>query len=43
MPTFEKALEPKREVDESNAYAAPVKQTTRLEEWSLDEAAPPAP
>ena len=35
MPTFEKALEPKKVVDESNAYAKPVEQKTRYEEWSV--------
>ena len=35
MPTFEKALEPKKVVDESDAYSKPVGQTARYEEWSL--------
>jgi len=34
-PTFEKALEPKKVVDESDAYSKPVEQTTRYEEWSV--------
>ena len=44
MPTFDKALEPKKEVDESDAYAKPVEQKTRFEEWSIDQPAaePPA-
>ena len=36
MPTFDKAFEPKKEVDESNAYAQPVEQKARFEEWNLD-------
>ena len=36
MPTFDKAFEPKKEVDESDAYAQPVEQKTRFEEWNLD-------
>ena len=43
VPTFEKAFEPKKEVDESNAYAQPVEQKTRFEEWNLDAPAQPAP
>jgi len=35
MPTFEKALEPKPVVDESDAYSKPVEQKTRYEEWSV--------
>ena len=35
MPTFEKALEPKKVVDESDAYSKPVEQKTRYEEWSV--------
>ena len=35
MPTFEKALEPKTVVDESDAYSKPVEQKTRYEEWSV--------
>ena len=35
MPTFEKALEPKKAVDESDAYSKPVEQKTRVEEWSV--------
>ena len=35
MPTFENALEPKKVVDESNAYSKPVEQKTRFEEWSV--------
>ena len=35
MPTFENALEPKRIVDESDAYSKPVEQKTRFEEWSV--------
>ena len=42
-PTFEKAFEPKKEVDESNAYAQPVEQKARFEEWNLDAPAQPAP
>ena len=43
MPTFDKAFEPKKEVDESDAYAQPVEQKTRFEEWNLDAPPPPAP
>ena len=35
MPTFEKALEPKPVVDESDAYSKPVEQKTRYEEWTV--------
>ena len=35
MPTFEKALEPKTVVDESDAYSKPVEQKTRYEEWTV--------
>ena len=35
MPTFETALEPKKTVDESDAYSKPVEQKTRFEEWSV--------
>jgi ATP-dependent RNA helicase RhlB len=35
MPTFENALEPKKVVDESNAYSKPVEQKTRYEEWTV--------
>jgi superfamily II DNA/RNA helicase len=35
MPTFEKALEPKRVVDESDAYSKPVEQKSRFEEWTV--------
>ena len=35
MPTFEKALEPKAVVDESDAYSKPVEQKSRFEEWSV--------
>ena len=42
MPTFDKAFEPKKDVDESNAYAQPVEQKTRFEEWNLDAPAQPA-
>jgi len=35
MPTFEKALDPKPVVDESDAYSKPVEQKTRYEEWSV--------
>ena len=35
MPTFEKALEPKKVIDESDAYSKPVEQKTRFEEWSV--------
>jgi hypothetical protein len=35
MPTFEKALEPKKVVDESDAYSRPVEQKTRYEEWTV--------
>ena len=34
-PNFESALDPKREVDESDAYSKPVEQKTRFEEWSV--------
>ena len=37
-PNLENALEPKKVVDEADAYVRPVDQKTRLEEW-----APPAP
>ena len=43
VPTFEKAFEPKKEVDESNASAQPVEQKARFEEWNLDAPAQPAP
>ena len=43
VPTFEKAFEPKKEVDESDAYAQPVEQKARFEEWNLDAPAQPAP
>ena len=33
----------KKEVDESDAYAQPVEQKTRFEEWNLDAPPPPAP
>ena len=42
MPTFDKAFEPKKEVDESDAYAQPVEQKTRFEEWNLDAPTQPA-
>ena len=35
VPTFETALEPKKTVDESDAYSKPVEQKTRFEEWSV--------
>jgi hypothetical protein len=35
MPTFENALEPKKVVDESDAYSKPVEQKTRYEEWTV--------
>ena len=35
MPTFENALEPKKIVDESDAYSKPVAQKTRYEEWTV--------
>ena len=35
MPTFENALEPKRVVDESDAYSKPISQKTRYEEWTI--------
>ena len=36
LPKFEHALEPKKpEPDESNVYAQPVDQKTRLEEWKM--------
>ncbi len=37
-PNLENALEPRKAVDESDAYVKPVEQKNRLEEW-----APPAP
>ena len=43
VPTFDKAFEPKKEVDESDAYAQPVEQKTRFEEWNLDAPAQPTP
>ena len=42
MPTFDKAFEPKKVVDESDAYAQPVEQKTRFEEWNLAEPTPHA-
>jgi superfamily II DNA/RNA helicase len=41
LPTFENALEPKREVDESDAYSKPIDQKARFEEWNVEP--PPAP
>ena len=35
MPTFENALEPKKVIDESDAYSKPVEQKTRYEEWKV--------
>jgi hypothetical protein len=35
MPTFENALEPKKVVDESDAYSKPIQQKTRYEEWTV--------
>ena len=35
MPTFENALEPKKVVDESDAYSKPVEQKSRYEEWTV--------
>jgi ATP-dependent RNA helicase RhlB len=35
MPTFENALEPKKIVDESDAYSKPVAQKTRYEAWTV--------
>ena len=35
MPTFEKALEPKKVVDESDAYLKSVDQKDHFEEWSV--------
>ena len=35
MPTFENALEPKKVVDETDAYSKPVEQKTRYEEWTV--------
>lgn len=35
MPTFEKALEPKKVVDESDAYIKSVDQKDHFEEWSV--------
>jgi len=43
LPTFENALEPKKVVDESNAYAKPVEQKTRYEEWKIEPPAAEAP
>jgi ATP-dependent RNA helicase RhlB len=34
-PDFEKALDPKEPVDESDAYSKPVEQKTKFEEWSV--------
>ena len=48
LPTFENALEPKRDVDETDVYSKPVEQKARFEEWSMEapkpaqEAAAPA-
>ena len=41
LPTFDNALEPRREVDETDVYSKPVGQKTRFEEWSVE--LPPAP
>lgn len=35
LPTFEKALEPKKVVDETDAYSKPVDQKSHFEEWSV--------
>jgi superfamily II DNA/RNA helicase len=35
MPTFENALEPKKVVDETDAYSKPIEQKTRYEEWTV--------
>ena len=35
MPTFEKALEHKAVVDESDAYTKPIDQKARFEEWTV--------
>lgn len=35
LPTFEKALEPKKVVDETDAYSKPVEQKSHFEEWSV--------
>ena len=35
LPSFENALEPKKDVDESDAYSKPVEQKARFEEWSV--------
>ena len=48
LPTFENALEPKREVDETDVYSKPVEQKARFEEWTMEtpqkeQEAPPAP
>lgn len=34
-PDFEKALDPKAPVDESDAYSKPIEQKTKFEEWSV--------
>ena len=36
LPTFENALEPRREVDESDVYSKPVAQKALVEEWSVE-------
>jgi superfamily II DNA/RNA helicase len=36
LPSFENALEPKKDVDESDAYSKPVEQKARFEEWSME-------
>ncbi len=42
LPTFENAMEPKKEVDESDVYSKPVEQRSQFEEWKLESPAPSA-
>ena len=41
-PNLENALEPKKTVDEADAYVKPVEQKARLEEWVPPAGTPPA-
>ena len=41
-PNLENALDPKKVVDETDAYVQPVEQKTRLEEWVPPAGTPPA-
>jgi len=42
-PNLENALDPKKVVDETDAYVQPVEQKTRLEEWVPPAPEPPPP